>query len=183
MENSHRRSESEATLVKLPVGYRFLPTDEELMAFYLRNRILDLPLPVTYIRDIDCKDLYGSPPSNIERRGMGVGQNEKRRILQELRFVIATCIMAAGHLSPRANPPCRHREGRGSSQDLPTRRPIEEEADLVGPCKSEKLHAGSVRTDDGTERCCEGMGGGEREKDERDEERETEREKEDEERE
>lgn len=31
---------------------------------------------------------------------MGVAQNEKRRILQELPFVIATGIMAAGHLSP-----------------------------------------------------------------------------------
>ncbi|GMH31171.1 hypothetical protein Nepgr_033014 [Nepenthes gracilis] len=38
---------------KLPPGFRFHPTDEELVVHYLRNQVLSLPCPVSIIPEVD----------------------------------------------------------------------------------------------------------------------------------
>ena len=60
-----REGERDPILTELPVGFKFLPTEEELFAFFLKNKILSLPLPHTAIQDIDSKDLYKRPPSKL----------------------------------------------------------------------------------------------------------------------
>ncbi|CAL0299279.1 unnamed protein product [Lupinus luteus] len=39
--------------LKLPVGYRFCPTDEELVTHYLKRKVFAEPLPVSVIPDFD----------------------------------------------------------------------------------------------------------------------------------
>ncbi|KDP41816.1 hypothetical protein JCGZ_26834 [Jatropha curcas] len=39
--------------VKLPIGYRFHPTDEELLVHYLRRKVFGVPLPASVIPDFD----------------------------------------------------------------------------------------------------------------------------------
>ena len=56
----------------LPPGFRFHPTDEELILHYLRNRAAESPCPVSIIADVDiykfdpwalpCK--YSLPPQS-----------------------------------------------------------------------------------------------------------------------
>lgn len=40
-------------MMKLPPGFRFHPTDEELLLHYLRRKVLSSPLPASIIPDID----------------------------------------------------------------------------------------------------------------------------------
>jgi hypothetical protein len=57
---------------QLPPGFRFHPTDEELVVHYLKRRVASAPLPVTIIADID---LYKFDPwelpsnSHIDNNG------------------------------------------------------------------------------------------------------------------
>lgn len=37
----------------LPPGFRFHPTDEELVVYYLKKKAANLPLPVSIIAEID----------------------------------------------------------------------------------------------------------------------------------
>ncbi|KAH6801131.1 hypothetical protein C2S52_001595 [Perilla frutescens var. hirtella] len=53
------------TVPLLPPGYRFAPTDEELMTFYLTNKALFNPLPPGAVTQIDANDLYSKPPYAI----------------------------------------------------------------------------------------------------------------------
>ncbi|KAF9663523.1 hypothetical protein SADUNF_Sadunf17G0060200 [Salix dunnii] len=46
---------------KLPVGYRFHPTDEELVVHYLKRKVLGLPLPASVIPEFDV--LENNPSS------------------------------------------------------------------------------------------------------------------------
>ncbi|KAE8707162.1 putative glycerophosphodiester phosphodiesterase [Hibiscus syriacus] len=39
--------------VKMPIGYRFHPTDEELVVHYLKRKALNLPLPSSVIPELD----------------------------------------------------------------------------------------------------------------------------------
>lgn len=39
--------------IKLPIGYRFCPTDEELVIHYLKRKIFAEPLPASVISDFD----------------------------------------------------------------------------------------------------------------------------------
>ncbi|XWS30542.1 hypothetical protein CRYUN_Cryun24cG0126700 [Craigia yunnanensis] len=39
--------------VKMPIGYRFHPTDEELVVHYLKRKALSLPLPASVIPEFD----------------------------------------------------------------------------------------------------------------------------------
>ncbi|KAH9311896.1 hypothetical protein KI387_026931 [Taxus chinensis] len=43
--------------LQLPPGFRFHPTDEELLVHYLRNKISSFPLPVPIIADVDVYKL------------------------------------------------------------------------------------------------------------------------------
>ncbi|CAA6654524.1 unnamed protein product [Spirodela intermedia] len=38
---------------QLPPGFRFHPTDEELILYYLRNQVISLPCPVSIIAEVD----------------------------------------------------------------------------------------------------------------------------------
>lgn len=54
----------------LPPGFRFHPTDEELIVYYLRNQALSQPCPAPIIPELniykyDPWELPGSPPSPI----------------------------------------------------------------------------------------------------------------------
>lgn len=40
-------------MVKLPPGFRFHPTDEELVMQYLRKKVYSCPLPASIIPEID----------------------------------------------------------------------------------------------------------------------------------
>ncbi|XP_078176240.1 NAC domain-containing protein 83-like [Carex rostrata] len=51
-------------VIKLPPGFRFHPTDEELVTQYLRRKVASLPLPATVIPEINLRkydpwDLHG----------------------------------------------------------------------------------------------------------------------------
>jgi len=52
--------------VRLPPGFRFHPTDEELVVQYLRRKVYALPLPASIIPDLDvCKsDPWDLPGNN-----------------------------------------------------------------------------------------------------------------------
>ncbi|KAJ4841427.1 hypothetical protein Tsubulata_009066 [Turnera subulata] len=63
MENDHGQQEIFRTL---PVGYRFSPTNEELVTYYLMNKVLGNPVPPQdVIQEIDATELYAKPPQNI----------------------------------------------------------------------------------------------------------------------
>ena len=47
---------------KLPVGYRFHPTDEELVVHYLKRKVLGLPLPASVIPEFD---VFQNNPSSL----------------------------------------------------------------------------------------------------------------------
>ncbi|KAF4392811.1 hypothetical protein F8388_010834 [Cannabis sativa] len=52
----------------LPVGYRFIPSDEELVAFYLVKKVFDKSLPqlvATIITDISQREFYSKPPKQL----------------------------------------------------------------------------------------------------------------------
>ncbi|XAR52037.1 hypothetical protein NMG60_11006881 [Bertholletia excelsa] len=52
--------------IKLPIGFRFHPTDEELVVHYLRRKVFSFPLPASVIPEVDVFqvnpwDLPGEP--------------------------------------------------------------------------------------------------------------------------
>jgi hypothetical protein len=51
MEQHEEQDEQRA--MELPPGFRFHPTDEELILHYLRNRAAESPCPVSIIADVD----------------------------------------------------------------------------------------------------------------------------------
>ncbi|CAK9317734.1 unnamed protein product [Citrullus colocynthis] len=56
--------------IRLPVGYRFCPTDEELVGHYLKRKVFDLPLPASVIPEFDVflTDPWGLPGDLKEKR-------------------------------------------------------------------------------------------------------------------
>ncbi|KAK9198705.1 hypothetical protein WN944_013891 [Citrus x changshan-huyou] len=46
----------------LPVGYRFMPTDEELVFHYLINKACNRALPAQAVKEITARDLYLKHP-------------------------------------------------------------------------------------------------------------------------
>ncbi|KAL0335580.1 UNVERIFIED_CONTAM: NAC domain-containing protein 46 [Sesamum radiatum] len=55
----------DAIVTQLPPGYRFVPTDEELILFYLQNKVCFRPLPCEAVKDINANELYSNPPNTI----------------------------------------------------------------------------------------------------------------------
>ncbi|GAB2229845.1 hypothetical protein Droror1_Dr00014101 [Drosera rotundifolia] len=56
--------------LKLPIGFRFSPTDEELIVHYLKRRALPLPLPASIIPDFNVfiTDPWALPGDLREKR-------------------------------------------------------------------------------------------------------------------
>ncbi|KAK3183860.1 hypothetical protein Dsin_031146 [Dipteronia sinensis] len=56
--------------VRLPIGYRFRPTDEELVVHYLKRKAFGLPLPASVIPDFDVfqVDPWSLPGDLKEKR-------------------------------------------------------------------------------------------------------------------
>ncbi|XP_062105384.1 NAC domain-containing protein 83-like [Humulus lupulus] len=55
---------------KLPIGYRFCPTDEELLLHYLKRKVHAMPLPASVISDFDVfqTDPWALPGDVKEKR-------------------------------------------------------------------------------------------------------------------
>uniref|UniRef100_A0A2P2MZL9 NAC domain-containing protein n=1 Tax=Rhizophora mucronata TaxID=61149 RepID=A0A2P2MZL9_RHIMU len=56
--------------LKLPIGFRFHPTDEELLVHYLKRKVLGLPLPASVIPEWDVfqTDPWSLPGDGMEKR-------------------------------------------------------------------------------------------------------------------
>ncbi|KAJ6298832.1 hypothetical protein OIU76_019905 [Salix suchowensis] len=56
--------------LRLPIGYRFHPTDEELVVHYLKRKVLGLPLPASVIPEFDVfqTDPWSLPGNLKEKR-------------------------------------------------------------------------------------------------------------------
>ena len=65
MELAQKGFKGEVT-VSLPVGYRFMPTDEELVKHYLMNKACSRAVPaVDAIQEIDATRFYSNHPKNL----------------------------------------------------------------------------------------------------------------------
>lgn len=53
MESTDSSTASRKQQPQLPPGFRFHPTDEELVVHYLKNKIDAAPLPVAIISEVD----------------------------------------------------------------------------------------------------------------------------------
>nr|TKR86325.1 hypothetical protein D5086_0000238830 [Populus alba] len=53
---------------KLPIGYRFHPTDEELVVHYLKRKVLGLPMPASVIPEFD---VFQNDPSSLPGSATG----------------------------------------------------------------------------------------------------------------
>ena len=51
-----------STYLQLPPGFRFHPTDEELVTYYLQSKLSASPLPLSIIADVD---LYKFDPWDL----------------------------------------------------------------------------------------------------------------------
>lgn len=49
--------------LQLPVGFRFRPTDQELILYYLKPKAHSLPLPASFIPQLD--EIFQSHPSHL----------------------------------------------------------------------------------------------------------------------
>ncbi|KAL0416082.1 UNVERIFIED_CONTAM: NAC domain-containing protein JA2 [Sesamum latifolium] len=54
-------------LQELPVGWRFAPTDEELIVSYLTNKVFEGSLPARVIEEIDADEFYNKRPKDLGR--------------------------------------------------------------------------------------------------------------------
>lgn len=80
--------------LKLPIGYRFHPTDEELVAHYLKRKVFGLPLPASIIPELD---VFQSHPLGLP----GDMKEKKRYFFSNIRNENAIandskCKIAAG---------------------------------------------------------------------------------------
>ena len=53
--------------IKLPIGFRFRPTDEELLVHYLRRKVLAVPLPASVIPELD---VFGTDPWGLPGKSL-----------------------------------------------------------------------------------------------------------------
>ncbi|XP_050224794.1 NAC transcription factor 25-like [Mercurialis annua] len=59
-------------LSKMPPGYKFLPTDEELITHYLMNKVSDHEsLPPHDFQEIEDNELHSKPPCNLVKYSCG----------------------------------------------------------------------------------------------------------------
>lgn len=72
MANSRSSSSSCRTMPSLPAGFRFHPTDEELIVHYLMNQAACVPCPVPIIAEVN---IYECNPWDLPRKAV-FGENE-----------------------------------------------------------------------------------------------------------
>lgn len=92
--------------LKLPIGYRFRPTDEELVVHYLKRKVFGLPLPASIIPELD---VFKSHPLGLP----GDMKEKKRYFFGNIRNENAIandskCKIAAG--SGYWKPVCKNRQ-------------------------------------------------------------------------
>ncbi|XP_059274674.1 NAC domain-containing protein 101-like [Lycium ferocissimum] len=61
-------------ITQLPTGYRFLPTDEELVKHYLVNKVHYQPFPALLVKDINAKEFYSKSPDTLVKNMCGEGE-------------------------------------------------------------------------------------------------------------
>nr|GMD41946.1 NAC domain-containing protein 101-like [Ipomoea batatas] len=64
------------TAMSLPVGYRFLPTDEELLKHYLIKKVFFRRIPANVIPDIHADELYSKSPKTLVENLDGKSERE-----------------------------------------------------------------------------------------------------------
>ncbi|WRX17035.1 NAC domain - like 10 [Theobroma cacao] len=56
---------------QFPIGYRFMPTDEELVTHYLTNKVCRNPVPPSAFQEIRSTELYRKPPKSSVQYSSG----------------------------------------------------------------------------------------------------------------
>jgi hypothetical protein len=77
-----------AALRQLPPGFRFRPTDEELVVQYLRRKAFGVPLPAAVIPVV--RDLYSLDPWDIPAAGTPQHSDLEHRVPNKL------CTLSSG---------------------------------------------------------------------------------------
>ncbi|KAI5351394.1 hypothetical protein L3X38_004285 [Prunus dulcis] len=72
---------------QLPVGFRFMPTDKELVTHYLMNKVFDRPVPAAEaIQDIDATQFYSTHPKNLDSTKI---REEKKKITEKRKEIFS----------------------------------------------------------------------------------------------
>ncbi|GAB2276476.1 hypothetical protein Dimus_011199 [Dionaea muscipula] len=72
LQQQQQHVEEGGPLLPLP-GFRFHPTDEELLSFYLRRKVEKRPISIELIKEMD---LYKHDPWDLAKTSCGVGDKE-----------------------------------------------------------------------------------------------------------
>ncbi|KAI9173396.1 hypothetical protein LWI28_000679 [Acer negundo] len=60
--------------MSLPAGYKFHPTEEELVVYYLENKVFRRPIPPDVIQEYGDDDIFGKSPKDVvasSSKGLG----------------------------------------------------------------------------------------------------------------
>ncbi|KAF2322933.1 hypothetical protein GH714_032167 [Hevea brasiliensis] len=81
--------------MKLPIGYRFHPTDEELLLHYLRRKVFGVPLPASVIPELDVfqADPW-SLPGNLKEKRYFFGRNWGMTVKTDARKLLVRLLEA-----------------------------------------------------------------------------------------
>lgn len=83
-----RMERSSSSVIRLPPGFRFHPTDEELVSQYLKRKVLSYPVPAGIIPEID---FLRHNPADLP--GNYISHLPYNRFVGLLYFTIAQIIM------------------------------------------------------------------------------------------
>ncbi|OIT35584.1 PREDICTED: NAC domain-containing protein 101-like [Nicotiana attenuata] len=67
-------TENDDLITEFPPGYRFVPTDEELIKYYLENKVHYQPFPALFIEDIHAKEFYNKSPEALVENMCSAGE-------------------------------------------------------------------------------------------------------------
>nr|UBT01672.1 NAC transcription factor 68 [Litchi chinensis] len=77
--------------MSLPAGYKFLPTEEELVIFYLENKVFCKPIPKDVIEEFEHDDIFGKPPRDVVTsfsEGLTVSSSSSKGSINECFFFL-----------------------------------------------------------------------------------------------
>ncbi|KAH7518946.1 hypothetical protein FEM48_Zijuj09G0225200 [Ziziphus jujuba var. spinosa] len=77
--------------LKLPIGYRFHPTDEELLLHYLKKKVLNIPLPASVIPEFDVFQAHPNDLPGDLREKRYFFYNQKRNVNDEMCKRVSGC--------------------------------------------------------------------------------------------